>query len=219
MPLPLETQIMGHLHLCGRPCTFDEILTHGVCRGWETESEILAVQSKLKATLDELTEQGRIYRLGSEWSKYPFLEGYAMAKKAKSANDDVVIPCEFGGVSLGDQTCRLGVRIGRDNLSITKADQFLCGRRINGIITLSGKKDSPGQQHLFKSALQIRGIFDIKRIGLSPSEISCGLTFNKADTDVAVLANFAKGAGSITIDSVEELPDGTEPDEETDAEE
>jgi len=212
MTLAHQVSITGELHLRGIPCTFEQLLA-GSLRGWESADEIERIRGEVKLTLDELAKIGRIQTNGQLWSKYPIPEGYTVAKK----NDSEVmeIPCEFGGVSLGDATCRLGIRITRDSLSLTKADQYLCGRRIGGTIVLSGRKtDSPGQKKMFDSSLSIRGVFDVKRIGVSPGEISCGLTFSKADVDVATLSNFAKGQGVIRIANVEALPTDEESDDE-----
>ncbi len=216
MTLPHQVAITGELHLRGEPCTFDQ-LVNGSLRGWESPAEVEKIREQVKLTLDELAKIGRIQTNGQLWSKYPIPEGYTVAAKPKT--EPLEIPCEFGGVSLGDSTCRLGIRITRDSLSLTKADQFLCGRRIGGTIILSGRKDSPGQKKMFDSSLSIRGVFDVKRIGVSPGEISCGLTFSKADVDVATLSNFAKGQGLIRIANVEELPTGDEPSEDDDGDE
>lgn len=128
-----------------------------------------------------------------------------MGKKKQIILD---IPVEFGGVSIGESTCRLGVRINRDVCNINTADEIFCGHRLTGKVLLGGSDDSPNQKKFLDGdEYSVEGSFDVKRIGVTVEMISTGLTFSLADIDVADLAKFSKGAGRLMVEGVGEIPD------------
>lgn len=131
--------------------------------------------------------------------------------KAKAAKDTLELVVEFGGVSIGETTARLGVKIPRQQLTISRADATFTAKRLAVVVQL-GNPD-PDQKKLFDVVVEVRGTVDVKRLGVSADEYSTGLTFNLADVDVATLARFSKGQGRLSVLSVEELP---EPDGEAD---
>lgn len=118
---------------------------------------------------------------------------------------DVLV--QFGGVSIGQATARLGVRIDRGSIELPQADDCFCGRRLTGEVILGQRDDMPGQTKMFDADHTVSGVFDVKRIGVDPDTISTGLVFNLADVDIAELAKFSKGAGRLVIFEVSELPD------------
>ena len=61
---------------------------------------------------------------------------------------------------------------------------------------------------------EIRSVFDVKRMGVSPKNITAGLTFALAEIDVSELGHFAKRDGWLTIENAVELEDSEEEDEE-----
>jgi hypothetical protein len=126
-----------------------------------------------------------------------------MAKKPQVILD---IPVEFGGVSIGEATCRLGVRINRDVCNIVLADEVFCGHRLTGKVILGGSDEMPNQTRMIDSEYSVEGSFDVKRIGVSAGQISTGLTFSLADIDVSDLAKFSKGAGRLIVEGVGEIP-------------
>lgn len=130
------------------------------------------------------------------------------------------IPVSFGGVSIGDATARLGIKIDRSVCNITTADDTFCGHRLSGRVVLGGGDDSPGQGKLVDDLDHVvDGVFDVKRFGANAKEISTGLTFSLADVDVRELAKFSKGSGRLIINVVAELPEDTGGDEEADDDE
>lgn len=136
-----------------------------------------------------------------------------MAKKNGSNGDQarpaLDIPVEFGGVSIGQATARLGVRINRNVLNLIAADETFCGHRLDGVAVLGGQDDQPGQQTFWEDLEhQVKGVFDVKRIGVSREQIVTGLTFSLSDIDVSELAKLSKGAGRLIIHTVMEIPDG-----------
>jgi len=121
--------------------------------------------------------------------------------------DALEIPVEFGGVSIGETTARLGLKISRDFLKIQQADEVFCGHRLTGSVVLGGKDDQPGQEKFWDSDHKVDATFDVKRIGLSADQISTGLTFSLADIDIGELAKFSKGSGKLIIADVGEIPE------------
>lgn len=128
------------------------------------------------------------------------------------------VPVEFGGVSIGEATCRLGVRVNRSSLNINAADECFCGHRLSGRVILGIRDESPEQGKLIDDVdFEVQGTFDVKRIGVSVDQITTGLTFSLADIDVAELAKFSKGTGRLIVNGVQELPKDS-PDEGDDEE-
>lgn len=136
-----------------------------------------------------------------------------MTSKGKKP-DGLELLVDFGGVSIGETTARLGVKIARPQLTITKADQTFTGKRLSVVVQL-GNPD-PDQKKLFDVVTEVAGSVDVKRLGVNVDEYATGLTFNLADVDVATLAKFSKGKGRLRVLAVEDLPDEGEGDDEGD---
>lgn len=129
-----------------------------------------------------------------------------MAKKSKLS-----VLVQFGGVSISQETAKVGVSIERSTLDLLDADQYLCGKRLVGKIILGRRDDADGQAKLIEDTdFEVGGAFDVKRFGVSPTKLSAGLTFALASIDVRELARFAKGAGRMVVDEIQELPDDEE---------
>jgi len=132
-----------------------------------------------------------------------------MSAKTKEALLDV--PVEFGGVSIGEATARLGLKIDRTVLELDQADECFCGHRLDCRLMLGAADDAPGQKHLIEDArLQVAGQADCKQLSVRPEKISTGLTFSLADIDVAELARFSKGQGRLIVNGVFEIPEDDE---------
>jgi hypothetical protein len=131
-----------------------------------------------------------------------------MAKKKGPVLD---VPCDFGGVSIGDESARIGVSISRGNLEITEADNQLTGRRLTGKIVVRSARnpDQAALPGLEGEDPELTAVFDCKGIRLTGKDIGCGLTFNLNGLDVATLAKFAKRSGQLTITDIQDLPEGS----------
>ena len=131
-------------------------------------------------------------------------------KKTPAANSSVLdVPVEFGGLSIGDVTARIGVRIDREQMNIIAADECFTGKRLSVVVSL-GSSD-PEQKELFKGrSFEVTGSVDVKRLGVTASQFSAGLTFNLESIDVATIAKFSKGKGRLKVFEVATLPDGHE---------
>jgi len=142
-----------------------------------------------------------------------------MAKKAKSEPEAKSEPggfklsAEYGNVSFGDGTCRIGLKVDRSRLSPQDADERLCGRRLTGSISCSAGNANPEQGQIFEGGAEVDGTFDVKSVGFTRKAITFGLTFSTEGFDVAALAGFAKRAGTLTITGSEDIPQGGEDDE------
>ncbi len=116
------------------------------------------------------------------------------------------IPVEYGGVSVGDETARLSLRISRESLNIIAADELLCGRRLAGSVQLGGLGDCEGQSKLFDCDVEVGGTFDVHRFGVSSKHYSTGLTFKLKEINIGDLAQFSKGSGRLCIAEISDIP-------------
>lgn len=118
------------------------------------------------------------------------------------------IKVDFGSVSLGDQTARLGLSVERGVLTIDAADEALCGKRLIGTVVCHPVSDDATQTYLVEGFQhKVRGAFDVKGFRVSPNLIAAGLTFQKGSINVEELSNFAKQSGRLIIDKIEQLED------------
>lgn len=132
-------------------------------------------------------------------------------------NPLITLPCEFSGVSLGEGTARLGVKINRQYLGSGNADCMLVGHRITGTIAV-GSFD-PKQLTLFEGAqYTIESTFDVKAVNLKVKTIGFGMTFSLADIDPEDLTHFAKAVGGLAIYQTVALEDCEDEEDEEEAE-
>lgn len=124
---------------------------------------------------------------------------------------------EFGNVTIGDQTARLGVKIAREELPLADADRLFCGRRIWGVVSLAEPGDED-QQRLptmeDNRPSTIEDAFETKQLGVRPNEYSIGLNFNLKSIDVQELARFAKKSGTVAVVSVQDIDHERTPSDE-----
>lgn len=126
---------------------------------------------------------------------------------------DAVIEVDFGGLSLGDTTGRLGFKVERSRLNLDEADELFSGKRcavlIENKIPSADEAQLPGMEG---SDIQtIEALVDIKSFGTNAKTFTTGLTFNLESIDARELAQFPKRRGKTSIKHKEDLP-------ETDAE-
>lgn len=134
--------------------------------------------------------------------------------KAKNKKATLEVAVAFGGVSIGNTTARLGVKIQRDFLNVVAADEIFTGKRLAVIVQL-GAADAD-QRKLFDVELEVAGSVDVKRIGVSPETITAGLTFNLKTLDIATLARFSLGVGRLKVFDVQTIPADDAPADEHD---
>lgn len=118
------------------------------------------------------------------------------------------VPVEFGGVSIGLATARLGIKIDRSVLNIVAADEIFCGHRLSGRVIKGRSGDSPGQMGLVDDIDEyLDAIFDVKNMSVTASAIGTGFTFSRADVDIETLSKMAKGSGRLVIRDVGDIPE------------
>jgi hypothetical protein len=121
------------------------------------------------------------------------------------------VPVNFGDVSIGDGTARIGVRIDRSLLNIDAADELLCGRRLNGRLLVTPPGDANSQTYIDPEVSgdlkhELESTFDVKRFSASPKNITAGLTFSLQEVEVSELSHFAKRGGRLVVASIAEIP-------------
>lgn len=123
---------------------------------------------------------------------------------------ELEVDVQFGGVSIGDETARVGVKIDRGVMTLEQADECLCGKRLTGRIEVCAPGEQQGQQSLpgmKNERPHLEGTFDVKRFGVGLKEISAGLTFGLGPIDVSELAKFAKKNGRLIVTDAQFLPE------------
>lgn len=126
-------------------------------------------------------------------------------------------PVEFGGVSIGDSTARLGLKFDCKFMSVLVATDLLCGTRLSVKAILARPGEENGQAFIpgtEDAALEIEASVDVKRFSVSPKNITAGLTFQVKGLDVEVLSHFAKRSGRLQILDVQEIPEEEAGDED-----
>lgn len=127
------------------------------------------------------------------------------------------VPIQFGGVSIGESTARLSMKVRRSALGLYKADELFCERRLTGKMQLGGDDDQPAQGKLFEANLTIEASFDIHRFGVTTEAYTTGATVKLNEVDIADLAKFSKGTGRFLIFGADAIPDEADSDEKEDS--
>lgn len=127
--------------------------------------------------------------------------------KSNKRSSIVDIPVDFGGISLGKDTARIGISFPMSVLSLEKAFETLCGHRLQCAITLDKSNDQENGQKRIVDDLdeQIDCLVDVKKIGVSPDTISAGLTLAIVDLDLPRFAKFRKSKGRLVVSSIQPL--------------
>lgn len=107
---------------------------------------------------------------------------------------------EFGGVSLGDQTARIGVSCDKDAIDPFTAEQHLCGRRVRATIELARSGEADQKRFKGMEPERIETVCDVKSYRSAMKSWSWGLTFQLESVATGSLGHFAKRSGRIEID-------------------
>lgn len=135
-----------------------------------------------------------------------------MAKRT-DANTKLDIPVDCGAVSVGKNTAAVGIKVARDKVSTTKAEQCLCGARVDVRYTIDSEADGdvPGQQKLSGDKPDLRGVADVHRFSTGLDDRSCRLTFNR--DQASDLIRIANTSGRLAIERVGAASDPKEGDD------
>lgn len=136
------------------------------------------------------------------------------AKKQQSAEPPKAeavldIPVEFGNVSIGDGVARLGMKVVKERLSVTKAEKTLVARRLAGKVIMLPPDSDPKQAYFegMDVTCEVDGVFDSAGYRSSEKHISFGVSFSRREIDTNTLADFARHSGRFVAFSADEIPD------------
>lgn len=121
--------------------------------------------------------------------------------KARALGDANTFPCQFGGVSIGDMTGRISLKIAKNRINVSTAEKLFCGRRVNCRLVARPVDEDPDQQHFdgMETKIAMEAVVDVKRFASDPHNISIGVTCSLQEVDVTELSRFAKKFGQITV--------------------
>jgi hypothetical protein len=111
--------------------------------------------------------------------------GNGQSGKRKDNPNELDIPVEFSGVSIGKDTARLGIVVGRGDLNWSKVERFFCNSRLEASI-----------------------VVEVKGYHATSKAFGAGLTFALEEIDVGALAKFAKNHGRLKAVRVGDASDG-----------
>ena len=115
------------------------------------------------------------------------------------------IPVEFGNVSIGDATARIGVRFPVGSVKQSDVTKKLCEKRIDALITTNDDQQRiPGTED---EILELTGMADTRGVNVKVKTYSTGLTFSREDVDLNMLSNFAKKKGRLVVNDSESIPE------------
>lgn len=142
-----------------------------------------------------------------------------IARASESQEHKLLV--EFGGVSIGDGTARIGIVVSRDSRPLTEFDEFFCERRLTGSIHVTKNNEDPDQRKLFEQdgPVQLESVFDVKGFSVKTKKVSAGLTFALREIDSSLLAKFAKQTGYLVITEVGFIPENEKDDDHVDVNE
>lgn len=169
----------------------------------------VTVPHQVLATLPEdRAEQLAAWLADATADMPPWLVEYRDDNPLVPAQHRRVVPVEFGGLSIGDATARLSIKVERGILELDDAVETLCERRLQATIEIG-----EGHPRLFDAdpVPTITSAFDTKKISVGSKHYSTGLTCALAEVDVRELARFAKQSGVIRIADVQNIPEGEKP--------
>lgn len=127
-----------------------------------------------------------------------------------SGEDGFDIGCEFGGVTYGKNTVRVGVKIERGDVPMSRWEERLCDKRVECILRLGHKDEAAGQSALVDDdPVEVAGVVDIKTISLSGGVVSFGATFAKDDADEQDATRLACRPGRFIATKVGSIPEKT----------
>jgi hypothetical protein len=135
-----------------------------------------------------------------------------MAKKTKSQQPPLTIGCKFNNVLFSDELCKIGIRIGRDKLTLVTASDYLCGRSLTvNLYAEPGKPETatlPGAESPIELTLNV----DCKSFNVKSKSITFGLTTMRKELEknLTTFAKFAQREGRIEINKVEDLEETAE---------
>ena len=134
-----------------------------------------------------------------------------MAKRKPKTEDAMSVAVAFGGISIGEDTAKVGFSIDREAMTLEDAESNLCGKRITGRLVVVAGGDDPNQQPLPGMGdikHELKAVFDVKGFRCTPKLFASGAVFQLSTIQVEELGHFAKKKGRLIVSTVEEAADG-----------
>jgi hypothetical protein len=107
--------------------------------------------------------------------------------------------CEFGNVSIGDQTASIPVKVDADRFEPEEAHEILCGRRVEATIALEENAERAQKRIESFEPPKIHTVCDIKSYRGTVNDWGFKLTFALQEIDVGTLGQFAHRSGRIEL--------------------
>ena len=120
------------------------------------------------------------------------------------------LEASFKTVSIHAEVASIGIKIQRENLTITDADEFLTNAQLETRLTIHlGGKHAKGQPELIKNSadLTLDAVVTVKGFSARKNGFSATLSMPVDDTDCALLARFANRSGSVKLQRKGDAPD------------
>lgn len=125
-----------------------------------------------------------------------------MAQKTKKTKGDLDrIPCKFGNINVGTETCAIGVTVERDQIDYVALEPVVVGARLEVRLTFdpNGQEDADGQSTLIDTATALESVVDCPSLKITPRALGFRLSFNLGSVDVTQLLALAQAHGTISI--------------------
>lgn len=145
----------------------------------------------------------------------------------------VKLPVHFNGISIGDETASVGIRLTHEDCcepsqvtgdakrdseaAVLRAFQILCCRQLRGKIVLGKRDDGETQGKLMETDTVIEGVFDTANLSVGSKTIAVKLSMAKSETDLSTLSQFATRDGHLHITSVMEALELDDEEDDPDA--
>ena len=135
-------------------------------------------------------------------------------------NEILEVNVQFGGISFGDQTARLGISFDRGDFKVCSAEKFMVGARLR-IVAIPGVRDATAfrQLELMDAGKRVQADVDCKQYTGGSHAFKSGLTFNVSSVDQTALLALRKKQGRISLERIGSCDDEDEDDDEMDPDE
>lgn len=147
-----------------------------------------------------------------------------MAKKTrnatKPANDfEQELEVDYASVGVNQDTARIGVKFPRSQLSLSAADKMFVGSQLKCRMQCDPNGNDPEQGKLIDGHIELEGVAETTRLGITTSGLSTTLQFAKSAIHVEELSRFASKGGRLFCTKIGKVADGDQADPETDDDE
>jgi len=137
----------------------------------------------------------------------------------KTINPKTELEVDFGGVSIGQETARIGVEIDRAKMTLQDADKFLSGSRLKVHLLATPKGECKGQKHFEDMTETIEGEIDCKSFSVTADKFRTGFKFAAAALNLLTFVGFRKRPGKAFIEWIGAASDHDDDDDELDPDE